>query len=396
MTDLQLDFLNVLRYSLFPDQIESECKGQMQNLSPELIMEARMQAVLPLVASSPEAYAIVSRNVQILYEQKQLEDVLYKASVPFAVLKGSAASVYYPEPLKRTLGDIDIIVRPEKFLEAYNTLKSLGYYTQDAPDKNERELHFAKNGILIELHRSYAELNTKAQESLLDQWIYDEILETTIGKVNDKTFPMLNEPLNGLILLSHIRHHLEAGLGFRQIIDWEMYVNRELHDDCWPLFKERTDQLGLTKLAKITARLGQIYLGLPEENITWCMDTDETLCEKLVDHVFECGNFGAKMGADNSVVTVFSKSNGVKGFFASLQNSGEKTWKALEKHPELTPAAWIYQGFRWAYRGIKNVTFSNLIRDYKDSKKRSGLMEELEVKKQRDDKRADEKSGATS
>ena len=190
---------------------------------------------------------------------------------------------------------------------------------------------------------------------------------------------MLADPLNGLTLLAHISKHLEAGLGLRQIIDWVMYVNKELHDDAWPAFCGKADQLGLMKLAKVTARLGQLYLGLPEENISWCKEADDELCAELLDYVFECGNFGRKLGANNKVTSVFSKGKTFRSFFIDLQHSGEGTWKAYQKHPCLKPFAWIYQSFRLASRGLKNLTLSDLKKDYAASKKRNQLMEKLMV-----------------
>ena len=374
----QQTFLDCLRFSLFT--------GKTQNLSDDLYLEAQRQAVVPLVSTGSDSYTIITKNVQMVHEQKRIEEVLKNAvpPIPFVVLKGTAAAVYYPVPLRRTLGDIDIIVRPEDFINAYNTLKANGYHALDPLKKIswERELRFNNKGILIELHHAYAELNTQVRNILFDQWIYNGIPEATIGAINNQTFPMLTEPLNGLVLLAHICIHLETGLGFRQIIDWLMYVNRELHDECWPLFSERSDQLGLTKLAKVTARAGQLYLGLTEENITWCLDVDEKLCKELIDYVFECGNFGHKMGANNTVTMVFSQGKNFRKFLVNLQRNGERTWETLEKHPGLKPIAWIYQVFRWTFRAIvKDISPAELIRDYKDSKDRNRLMEELEVKK---------------
>ena len=375
---LQQDFMDCLRTSLFT--------GKMQILSYDLYVEAQQQAVLPLVTSGVDSYTIIAKNVQMINEQKRIEAVLEAATPPisFVVLKGAAAAVYYPVPLRRTQGDIDIIVRPEDFTNTYNMLIANGYQALDPLKKMkwENELHFEKEGILIELHHSFARLGTKTQKALLNQWVYDGIPEAVKSTINNQTFPMLTEPLNGLVLLVHIYNHLEAGLGFRHIIDWIMYVNRELHDECWPEFREKSDQLGLTKLAKVTTRAGQLYLGLTEENITWCLDVDEKLCAKLMDYLFKCGDFGRKMGANNTVTMVFSQGKGINNFFFNLQRNGERTWNALEKHPGLKPYAWIYQGFRWAFRGNKkNITLVELIRDFKDSRRRSYLMEALEVKK---------------
>ena len=372
MTSSQYNLLSCIRSSLFT--------GEAFSLSDVIASEAEQQAILPLIGSRIDRYAAVAQNVQIFVELKKIEEIL--AVIHFVVLKGMAAAVYYPEPLLRIFGDIDIIVRPEDFIAVYEILHTNGYITNDSAAKVDREALFYKNGIVIELHRSFAELNQKRQEDLLDRWIFDAIPDAVYGRIQERTFPMLPDFMNGLTLLAHISQHLESGLGLRQILDWVMYVNKALHDNDWPDFRKKTDQLGLTKLAKVTARLGQLYLGLPEENITWCMDADERLCSELLEYLFECGDFGRRLGANNTVTSIFSKGKGMRNLFINLQDDGERTWKTLNQHPYLKPFAWIYQGIRLASRGIKKVSFKELISDIRASRKRNELMEKLEATQQ--------------
>lgn len=138
------------------------------------------------------------------------------------MLKGSCAAIYYPEPFRRTLGDIDILVPPEHFADAYHAMEKAGYTTNDLLDDNARHVHFTRNHLLVELHRRYAVLQTQEHEKLLDRWLYQALpVEGIIGKY---CFPMPDEQLNGLVLLSHINQHLEEGLGLRHLVDWCVYV----------------------------------------------------------------------------------------------------------------------------------------------------------------------------
>ena len=370
LTAVQQSLLHCLRAALFT--------GVYFQLSDDVVSEARQQAVLPLISKSVEAYQIIAQNVGIAYEQKRIGKVL--SSVPYVVLKGLASAMYYPEPLRRALGDIDIIVRPEDFSAAYHALESGGYHTTDSLDGADRHVHFKKKGIVIELHRTYASLNTKEQEKLLDSWIYDGISHAGSALVQDNWFPILPEPLNGLTLLAHISQHLEDGLGIRQIMDWVMYVDKQLRDDAWPDFRKLTDQLGLTKLAKAVARLGQLYLGL-SDSIMWCRSMDDQISTELLQYVFDCANFGHKAPTSNTVTMVLSHGKGVVGFFRNLQMRGESNWKALKKYPALKPFAWIYQAFRYTAKGMKrDYTLSNFSKDLSASKRRNRLMEALGAK----------------
>ena len=339
-----------------------------------VIDEARHQAVLSLICSDVEALSIIANNVQLMWEQEKLCEVLYE--IPFLVLKGSCTAIYYPEPLRRMLGDIDLLVAPDSFLNAYHALEAAGYQTSDPIDGSARHVHFSRGGASIELHRRFAILQTKEQEALLDNWLYNA--KKVTGKIGKYTFPMPNEQLNGLVLLAHINQHLEEGLGLRQLLDFVMFIKRSLSDDAWPAFKDKTDQLGLTTLAKVVGKLGQMYLGL-DSTIAWCADAKESTVEKLLDYAFECGNFGHKDSANNTITMVMSHGRGLKGFFCNLQRQGENNWDKLKTQPWLRPVAWIYQLGRYIKRGLRVSNLREIYSDIAASKRRNQLLDELEA-----------------
>ncbi len=371
MTEPQRELLAALAAALFDN-------SPPNSLSEEAREEAESQAVYSLVCGDKQTLQIVSRNMKIAWEQKKLVNCLSEASIPCVVLKGLAAAMYYPDPVRRSLGDIDIIVRPEDFHKAFTTMLEQGCTTEDSPEGSNRHAHFQKAGITIELHRNFAALNTRAAEESLDGWIFEAIPQAVTGSTGEWSFPVLPEPLNGLTLLAHISQHLEGGLGLRQLVDWVMYVARELPDEKWPAFQRMTEPLGLTQLAKTSARLGQIYLGLPEQHHRWCMDADASVCEALLEYAFECGNFGKKAGMNNTVTMVLSHSDGLRGAFRNLQDCGERNWKAYQKHRWLKPFCWLYQIIRYARFGLKRENaFSNLKKDYAASRRRNELMTAL-------------------
>ena len=368
-------------YSYSPTQIillnalRAVVNGEKVSLADEsAIGEARHQAVLSLVCTNLDSIASIANNVQLMWEQQQLDNVL--KGIPYMVIKGSCAALYYPEPIRRTLGDIDLLVRPQYFDDAVKALVKMGYKTTDALDDDDRHIHFHRNGITIELHRRFATLQTKRQEDLLDGWIYSaELVKGGFGKY---TFPMLPDQLNGLVLLTHINQHLEEGLGLRHMVDWVMYVKHSLPDTSWPSFKEKTDQLGLTKLAKAGAKLGQMYMGL-DASITWCNDVDEDMVNRLLNYMFECGNFGHKDPTNNTIVMVMSHGRGVKGFFGNLQQRGVANWSKVQEYPWLKMVAWVYQLCRYVRIGMKKDGIKNFRKNVEASRRRNRLLDELEA-----------------
>lgn len=363
MTSQYLDFLNALSEALNHASVTTD---------PAVLKEAKDQAVYALMATGLEAYSIIANNTQLAWEQQELP----LKAIPYVVLKGTAAAAYYPEPMRRTLGDIDLMVRPEDFSKAYRALSDAGYKTQDPVEGTDRHVHFRQNQVTIELHRRFATLQTREQEALLDKWINDAIPNAVIAHACQFTFPMLPDQLNGLVILTHINQHLEEGLGIRQIVDWLMYVKHSLPDEAWPDFKNKTDQLGLTKLAKVCARLGQKYLKMNEE-MTWCRDVQDSTIDAFIEYIFACGNFGHKDAANNTVVMVMSHGRGVKGFFKNLQKQGTANWKRLERTPWLKPFAWAYQLGRYVRWGLKTSRIRDFRKNMSASRKRNRLMDEL-------------------
>lgn len=381
--------------SSLSSSIPSSTSTPADSMDRDVAAEALAQSVYSLIGTEADVFYIISKNVQISYEQEQLSTVL--RGIPYVVLKGLAAAIYYPEPLRRTLGDIDIIVRPEDFSRTYHQLVNAGYKTDELPDGDARHVHFTINGVVIELHRRYAVLNDPKHEELLDSWIFESINHAVEGTIEDQMFPMLPSHLNGFVLLAHINQHLEDGLGIRHILDWVMYVQKRLPDEKWQEFKSYTDQLGLTTLAIVTARVGQMYLhAYPDYK--WCAGTRsglsieerclegsevDKLAAALLEYCFDCGNFGAKLGQDNTVTMIMSHGKGVGGFFRNLQKRGEGNWEILSTHPELRPFAWIYQAGRYVKKGLAaGVKMDDVMRNMDESKKRNQLMEQLGVKQQ--------------
>lgn len=338
-------------------------------LSEDARQEAKAQSVYPLICSDPLAMKYISKNVNLMWEQQQLWTVL--DGIPYLILKGSCASIYYPQPIKRALGDIDILVAPEHFESAKEKLELSGYSKTDADD---RHIHYRRRDVALELHRRFATLNSAKQEKLLDDWLYS--VKPVIGQVGKYSFPMPEDELNGLVLLTHINQHLEEGLGLRQILDWALYVRHSLPDARWLSFKEKTDVLDLTILARTITKFGQTYLKL-NQDITWCLDADDKTVKKLLDYIIECGNFGRKDIANNTMIMVMSHGRGVRGFFKNLQNRGLQNWESVQKYPWLKPFAWIYQLFRYIIKGVRKGGIKGLRDNISASNKRNLLLDEL-------------------
>ena len=304
----------------------------------------------------------IAYNTQCNYAQSVLP-----ISVPYVILKGTSAAQYYPHPEYRAMGDIDIMTRREDLKTACNQLVAKRYCV--AKELN-REIALIKDGIAVELHQRFAILNDPEQAKYLDDLIIENITPSHA----------LPDLVNGLVLLEHIDQHMEGGIGLRQIIDWMMFVDKCLPDEKWPEFLVMAEKVGLEKLAIVCTRMCELYLGLPQRK--WCADAEKTLCEQLMDYVMACGNFGNKKTSDEAIIEdAIAYASTPKTFFTLLQKQGLKNWKSAKDHKILRPFAWVYQGFRYASKGIRrDRALSKLKEEYTAARQRNKLFDALGVK----------------
>ena len=195
-------------------------------------------------------------------------------------------------------------------------------------------------------------------------------------RINDVSFYGLPIYENGIVILGHIMQHLKSsGIGFRQIIDWMMFVHNRLGDYEWKnYFKPLAKEAGLEKLAIDITRICQKWLGLPD-NITWCNSADEELSDRIFERAFIDGNFGY----ERPIMDGIKASMKTKGVFSYLQYAGMKHWKMAQKHKVLRPFAWIYQIFRYVRRGIVGLIHrDNIFRKEKPEMELEDIWERLE------------------
>ena len=332
-----------------------------------VLQEARAQTVLGLVASAlpaeavaalppasaaaleTEVFQLKAKFMRILYGQTRLVSLFRSAGIPLVILKGMAAAVYDPHPVRRSMGDVDFLVPPERFADALRMMDANGYQRQDEPelemaDEMPRHVQFFRDGIEYELHHHFSAFDLDLEPILLDGFG-----RTVTRDIAGREFPTLPNPENALVLLAHIRQHLlESGLGLRQIIDW-MQCLKSLTEEETALLQAYAEKTGLNTLAGTVNRICNWHLGTA---FSWTADIDPETEDALLEHLFERGNFGRKLGADRPVEAI-SLSVREQGLFPYLQQMGMLHWEAARKHAFLRPFAWMHTVCRYGKKGTK-------------------------------------------
>lgn len=284
----QKALLELLKASLFeigpvfPDDVD--WNAVLAEAKAQTVVALAAKAVPAEYASQWQTYALQSQAqfVRVLHGQTKLVYMLDKVGIRLVILKGTAAAVCYPEPFRRMMGDIDFLVPQDRFEDAVQLMQENGY--RQLKQSNNRHICFMKDGIEYELHRHFSFEDKDIEDEIVSDLSHPEWVE-----IGESRFPMLPRLANGLILLAHIRQHMKSGVGLRQMIDWMMYVDRELDDEFWQSdFMQVAERKGLATLAITATRMCQRYLGLGTR-ITWCAYADDILCDQLLALLFSSG-----------------------------------------------------------------------------------------------------------
>ena len=286
MNKEQLVLLSLIKQSQF-GPLETISFDDVNN--GDLYDEAVQQSVQGLVSPEiPQEYsnrmwyqAQYRRKASyLLYctAQDELKKVLDDAGIPFVILKGNASAISYRSPYLRSMGDIDFLVPKDRFEEAQLILKTSGY---EWDHDTYRHVSFKKDKFVFEMH------NRCSHDIDFEDYLVEGLNNPFLATVDGHEFPMLPQLANGLVLLDHFRGHLKSAVGLRHVIDWMMYVYRNLDDEFWyNEFASVVKELGMDTLAVTLTRMCQIYLGLPE-TITWCKGANESTCERLMDIILK-------------------------------------------------------------------------------------------------------------
>lgn len=349
----------------------------------DLYQEAKDQAIAALIADCvPEEAGTkwksantrnIGNSIRYLYAQNELITIFRDNNIPLAILKGTSAAVYYPVPLNRTMGDIDFIVPQDLFKSACDLMINKGFTVEKESLLDIRHIEYVKGKFSFELHHHFSK-----DDLDIEQYIIDGFQNMDYRMIDKVEFPMLPKLANGLVLLAHIKLHLKVGLGLRQVIDWMMFVNKELDDTFWDReFREAVLKTGMYKLAITVTRVCQMYLGL-SERITWCRIADEELCRHLLEDLFTYGNFGLKH-AKGLLFEKTATNIHKKGFFQYVQTSCEKKYILYNRHKWIKPIFWLYQFFYLVIKSLKMKRSTRILSDMKQSNQRYDLLKALDI-----------------
>ena len=216
------------------------------------------------------------------------------SGIPVVLVKGQSLAQDYPDPERRSPGDIDLLLLPSSYEAAKAVLlPKASTVLEEESAVWHQGMRF--HSIEVEVHGSIGTLMSRKLDrklaALLEELFDGRSFPTvTLGGTE---IPVPDAGFNAVYIFVHfLQHYWSGGVGLRQLVDWMTFVSVHKRDIHPVILEQRLDDLGLTRLWKVFAGFAQEYLGCPAEKLPLVAAPDSRKNARIWRYIRRCGNFG--------------------------------------------------------------------------------------------------------
>lgn len=291
-----------------------------------------------------------------------IDSAMVRSSTEYLLFKGAVLRALYPVSESRSMGDIDMLVKPECKRQAVASLEEAGFecYASDGSVTSLR-----RDEVVVELHTRL--LEDRQLPSPFDNAVFDGF-----RGVPDDSFHLA-------YMIAHTANHLKyTGAGIRLVLDIA-FVLKNGNVDINKVF-DILEDISLAKFGRVILSVCHKWFGY---GVSYVRDTD-----RVQQYLVEDGVFGSMKDSVSYTVArlrqVGAQSKQESALklklrlafppYSSLKKAGYINF--LDGRPWLLPAAWCY---RVAYN-IKHTPskMNNTLKNLDDEKTLALAREELE------------------
>lgn len=219
--------------------------------------------------------------------------------IAYVVFKGLAVARHYPEPLVRTMGDVDFYVPQRDFLRAVDVIER-GLHVEIDKEEVDKHYSFDWQGIRFEMHYQIETFGSHRHQLCFD-WMIDEAMAEhtdsfSVCDSDGNEICVLPPTEDLIVVFKHwFNHLLVEGVGLRQTLDLAVLLNAYRDKINVGRLMTALDGIGYIKAFRAMLAMMKRYFGTDWLDSTFVLGSrDERYANKLMAAVMESGNFGRK------------------------------------------------------------------------------------------------------
>ena len=325
------------------------------------------------------ALSIVTRSMRVDAAGAALCRLLTAHGIPHCTIKGAVSAYYYPDPILRQNGDVDMLVSPDDVDKTRRVMEQDGFVYQ-----YEHDFHvgYAKGGVLFELHTQVTRLpEDKAHLLRYLDGALDEArpIETPGGTVIG-----LGARHHAITMLLHMHRHMVdgSGIGLRHLADWAVFAAAFSEEEWQAQFADTIRAMGLWTFATVISKAAAMYLSMPPK--AWFADADDELATAIIADMLHSGNFGGAHAVERAQQLMFrtekyaGKSAWTR-FWLSVRDRVYQWSPFYQTHKWLFPIGLVAYAARIGWQMLfarKKIHLGSL---YKHAKEQQGIYERLNI-----------------
>lgn len=283
------------------------------------------------------------------HEMGALLDRMEQDGIDCLPLKGWILRTYYPEPLMRTMGDLDVYIRDFDAGKMRRWMEQEGYTPCQVDEESVHDIYQKPPFTHVEIHRRLVDTNClwnvgwgRTIRLMEDIWAHRVLAE---GKKH--TYRMRDEDFYLYHLVHFYKHFFYEGAGLRMLADTYILLRRKGGQLDWAYISRRLEMLGIQAFAEQIRKL------------TLAAFTGEEMDQDAMEAIAFLTQGTAHGEWENEAYILFAKQGtGSAGQDASTmvrrqlfpsRRALQQRYPRLRTMPWLLPFYWVARGCRVAF-----------------------------------------------
>lgn len=309
-------------------------------------------------------------NENQIYESNYIKQIFENNGIDNMHIKGIQTKYRYKQPILRTMGDIDILCKPEQQSLVRKAMSSIGY--NDINEERKHDIYKKSQNLSVEIHRALISSNSEYYDYCSGVW-QRAVLEN--GCKHCYKMTLEDEFIFNIIHL--VDHFKSGGIGIKFILD--IYIYDLLEELDIEYVYAELEKLNLLDFYKNLSLLSKVWFSKQTPTVS---NKQKPVIDMLSEYILKNGVFGNLENQNAALITRDGRFGFlIKSIFPPYKEMCSMfTW--LTGKPYLLLFAWclrIFRGFKNRRAHVKKQfnTFinadSNIGKNLKDFYIKCGL-----------------------